>query len=114
VNTQWVDRSRSWDLFDEPGGAQTWLTEHQLPGGVELTETPVRQARAALRGVLERPGELSEEELNAVLGRGAVHYALRRRYAARISRRRRRMATGLAGRQHVLPSTARSKSATAT
>ncbi|MEV4357882.1 CGNR zinc finger domain-containing protein [Nonomuraea sp. NPDC049625] len=78
VNTQWVDRGHSFDLFDEPGGVSAWLAEHQLPGTVDLSETPLRQARAALRGVLESRGERSEEELNAVLARGAVHHTLRR------------------------------------
>ncbi|MCG5215916.1 CGNR zinc finger domain-containing protein [Streptosporangium sp. KLBMP 9127] len=77
VNTQWVDRGRSFDLFDEPGGVHAWLAEHQLPGTVELTETPLRHVRAALRSVLERLGQRSEEELNAVLARGAVHQTLR-------------------------------------
>ncbi|MEV0618896.1 CGNR zinc finger domain-containing protein [Nonomuraea sp. NPDC050404] len=77
VNTQWVDRGRDHDLFDEPGGVAAWLAEHHLPGPAGPAETPLRQARAALRGILERGDERAEEELNAVLARGAVRHVLR-------------------------------------
>jgi predicted RNA-binding Zn ribbon-like protein len=77
VNTQWTDRRRGIDLFDEPGGLSAWLAEHDLPGVRESVEGPLRQARAALRRVLEHPGREAEQDVNTVLSHGAVRYALR-------------------------------------
>ncbi|MHA6626129.1 CGNR zinc finger domain-containing protein [Pseudonocardia sichuanensis] len=76
VNTQWVDRGQAVDLFDEPGGVRAWLGEHDLPGDPASAEEPLRQARAALRRALEQPGSHSEDDLNAILARGASRYAL--------------------------------------
>ncbi len=84
VNTQWVDRGRSHDLFDEPGGTRVWLAGHRLepPAGAtgsRRVEAALRTARAALRAVLEQAGAGIEDELNAVLARGAVRRYVRDR-----------------------------------
>jgi predicted RNA-binding Zn ribbon-like protein len=76
VNTQWVDRGQFVDLFDTPGGMPTWLAEHRLPGDPAAVEAPLREARAALRRVLEEPGEPAERDINKILAYGAVRYAL--------------------------------------
>ncbi|MCO1597457.1 CGNR zinc finger domain-containing protein [Micromonospora sp. RHAY321] len=76
VNTQWVERGRMVDLFDEPGGLRGWLAEHQLPGDPTTVEIPVRQARSALRRILEQPGEDAERGINEILTRGVVRYTL--------------------------------------
>jgi predicted RNA-binding Zn ribbon-like protein len=76
VNTQWVDRGHSFDLFDDPGSLRAWLTEHQLPGEQKQVEAPLRQARTALRRALEQPGEPADQDLNTILARGAMRYAL--------------------------------------
>jgi predicted RNA-binding Zn ribbon-like protein len=75
VNTQWVDRGRTVDLFDEPGQLQAWLHEQQLAGEGAVA-APLRQARAALRRALEQPGEDADRQLNAILSHGAVRYAV--------------------------------------
>lgn len=80
VNTAWVDRGRPCDLLDEPGGTASWLHEHglatQAPGtGVEPA---LREARTALRGVLERAGDDTDAALNAVLARGMVRHRVHR------------------------------------
>ncbi|MEH1164103.1 CGNR zinc finger domain-containing protein [Micromonospora sp. CPCC 205539] len=77
VNTQWVERGRTVDLFDEPDGLQGWLAEHRLAGDPTSVEAPLRQARSALRGVLEQPGEDAERGINAILAHGASRYTLR-------------------------------------
>lgn len=84
VNTQWVDRGGSHDLFDEPGGTRVWLAGHRLqpPAGAtgsRQVEAALRTARAALRAVLEQAGAGIEDELNAVLARGAVRRYVRDR-----------------------------------
>ncbi|MEU1678127.1 CGNR zinc finger domain-containing protein [Micromonospora zamorensis] len=77
VNTEWVERGRMVDLFDEPDGLRGWLAEHRLPGEPASVEVPLREARAALRRVLEQPGEDAERAVNAILARGASRYTLR-------------------------------------
>ncbi|MEU7800845.1 CGNR zinc finger domain-containing protein [Micromonospora arborensis] len=77
VNTQWVERGRMVDLFDEPDGLRGWLAEHGLAGDPGSVEVPLRQARSALRGVLEQPGEEAERGINVILARGASRYTLR-------------------------------------
>jgi predicted RNA-binding Zn ribbon-like protein len=83
VNTQWVDRGSARDLFDEPGGTRSWLDEHRLvpPAGAGSpgVEAALRTARAALRGVLEQADGATEDELNAVLARGALRRCVRDR-----------------------------------
>lgn len=64
VNTWWVDAGGPRDLFDDARGVQEWLTEH---GYTQGSETALRQARAALRAVLERG---DRDPLNALLARG--------------------------------------------
>ncbi|WP_121154630.1 CGNR zinc finger domain-containing protein [Micromonospora pisi] len=77
VNTQWVERGRMVDLFDEPDGLREWLAEQRLAGDPGTVEIPLRQARSALRRILEQPGEDAEQEINAILARGALRYTLR-------------------------------------
>ena len=82
VNTQWIDRGRPCDLFDEPDGVESWLREHRLVdevagGVVPAVETPLREARAALRSVLERADDAADAAVNAVLARGAVRRRVR-------------------------------------
>lgn len=76
VNTQWVDRGRTYDLFDDLDGVSTWLQEHLLHDPGLTCHAPLRHTRAALRAVLETPGEESEAALNDVLARGRVRFAL--------------------------------------
>lgn len=83
VNTEWVDRGRSCDLFDEPGGVESWLREHGLldpePAGVTVpaVEAALREARAALRGAVERADDAADAALNDVLARGVVRRQVR-------------------------------------
>lgn len=77
VNTEWVERGQMVDLFDEPDGLRGWLAEHRLVGDPTSVEGPLRQARSALRHVLEQPGEDAEREINAILARGAMRYTIR-------------------------------------
>jgi predicted RNA-binding Zn ribbon-like protein len=76
VNTQWLDRGQLVDLFDTPGAMPAWLAEHQLPGDPAIVGAPLRSARAALRRVLEEPGEAAEQEINQVLSYGVTRYAV--------------------------------------
>ncbi|MBG0566033.1 CGNR zinc finger domain-containing protein [Actinoplanes aureus] len=76
VNTQWIDRGDPVDLFETPDGMATWLAEHRLSGDLPAAQAPLRQARAALRRVLEDPGETAEHDINEVLSHGTVRYAL--------------------------------------
>jgi predicted RNA-binding Zn ribbon-like protein len=76
VNTQWVDRGRAVDLYDEPDGLRGWLAEHRLPGDPAAVDAPLRQARAALRRILEQPGEPAERDVNTILAHGALRYRL--------------------------------------
>lgn len=76
VNTQWLDRGELVDFFDAPDGMPSWLAEHQLPGDPAAVEAPLKQARAALRRVLEEPGEPAEQDINKVLSYGTVRYVL--------------------------------------
>lgn len=81
VNTWWIDRGTNYDLLDAPGGAQSWLREHDLlstgiEADMELVLPALRQARSAVRACLERPGKAAERDLNAVLAHGIVHRQL--------------------------------------
>lgn len=64
VNTWWIDGGRPRDLFDDAAGVQGWLGEHGYTRG---SSAALREARAALRAVLERG---DRGPLNAVLARG--------------------------------------------
>lgn len=78
VDTQWIDRGRPCDLFDEPGGVESWLLEHRLVGaepgtaGVSAVEVALRETRTALRGALEQADAAADTAVNAVLARGVV------------------------------------------
>ena len=102
VNTQWVERGRMVDLFDEPDGLRGWLAEHHLEGDPAAVETPLRETRSALRRVLEQPDEAAERGINAILARGASRYTLRDGSSAGAARGRRRLAPLLAS-GHQLP-----------
>ncbi|GGQ52201.1 CGNR zinc finger domain-containing protein [Couchioplanes azureus] len=85
VNTEWVERGEPRDLFDEPGGLAQWLAGHGLPGEPAQVQAPLRQARATLRELLERPGSTAEQALNDVLARGHLRYAVRDGSAVSVS-----------------------------
>ncbi|WP_067485597.1 CGNR zinc finger domain-containing protein [Actinomadura hibisca] len=72
VNTQWMHHGRLVDLFDEPGGVESWIAETGLPGVPDARE-PLIVARAALRAALGG----DEQPLNDVLDRGARRPQLR-------------------------------------
>lgn len=71
VDTWWIDGGVPLDLFDDPAGVAEWLAEHRYgpePGRDPASfGAPLREARAALRTLLE-DGERAP--LNAVLARG--------------------------------------------
>jgi predicted RNA-binding Zn ribbon-like protein len=83
VNTWWIDRGQPCDLFDEPGGVESWLREHGLldpeQAGVTVSavEPALREARAALRGAVERADDAADTVLNTVLARGVVRRRVR-------------------------------------
>lgn len=81
MNTWWIDRGRSCDLFDEPGGVESWLREHRLlgvePGATAPVVDALREARAALRSAVERGDDAADAALNAVLARGVVRRRVR-------------------------------------
>ncbi|NMO50052.1 CGNR zinc finger domain-containing protein [Actinoplanes sp. TBRC 11911] len=76
VNTQWLDRSEIVDLFDSPGELPAWLAEHHFAGDAGAVEGPLRQARGALRRILEEPGPAAEDGVNRVLSYGVVRFAI--------------------------------------
>jgi predicted RNA-binding Zn ribbon-like protein len=73
VNTQWLDRGELVDFFDTPDGLPTWLAEHQFPDDPAAAQAPLREARAALRRILQQS---DENGINRVLSHGAVRFAL--------------------------------------
>ncbi|MFK3978907.1 CGNR zinc finger domain-containing protein [Micromonospora sp. NPDC050397] len=77
VNTEWVDRGHPVDLFDQPDGVREWLAEHRLPGQPSSVEPPLREARTALRRILEHPDEHAEQGVNAILAHGTLRHVLR-------------------------------------
>lgn len=82
VNTRWVGDDGPVDLFDRPGGVADWLAEQDLDGEAladpAVAEAPLRQARDALRAVLDAPDDTRAAALlDAVLAHGRV----RRGYA---------------------------------
>jgi len=78
VNTRWVESGQWVDLFDEPEGMDRWMTSSGIADTSDTSDEALREARAALREVLDRPGDEPEARLNRVLARGAVIPVLRR------------------------------------
>lgn len=81
VDTHWVEDGHEVDLFDEPDALRAWLREHDLsspdtehsttPSAVVTFRAPLREARAAIRGILENtPGAAAR--FAAVLDHGRV------------------------------------------
>ena len=70
VNTRWAAADGPVDLFDRPGAVAAWLAEHGLRGSARAVEGPLREARAALRAVLD--GTDGGAALDAVLAHGRV------------------------------------------
>lgn len=70
VNTLWVGSGGPVDLFDRRGAVGAWLREHGLTGSPRAVEAPLREARAALRAVLDDPADGAA--LDAVLAHGRV------------------------------------------
>jgi predicted RNA-binding Zn ribbon-like protein len=70
VDTLWAGPAGPVDLFDRPGALPAWLAEHELPGRTRGVLGPLREARAALRAVVEDPRDGAA--LDAVLARGRV------------------------------------------
>jgi predicted RNA-binding Zn ribbon-like protein len=76
VNTAWIESGAAVDLLDDRAAITAWLQEHGLRGRPAVVEQPLRQARDALREVLERPGRASDRRVNDVLAHGTVRWAL--------------------------------------
>jgi predicted RNA-binding Zn ribbon-like protein len=70
LDTLWAGPDGPVDLFDRRGGVAAWLAEHRLPGRAGQVEGPLREARAALRAVVEDPHDGAA--LDAVLDHGRV------------------------------------------
>lgn len=74
LNTEWIDDGGRQDLLADIRGLRVWLRT------AGLGSTPVdaaalehlREARAAIRAVLEDPGTQARADVNAVLARGHV------------------------------------------
>ena len=75
VNTRWLGPDGPVDLFDRPGAVAGWLGEHGLTGRPRAVEGPLRQARAALRAVLD--GTDDGAALDLVLEHGRIRRSWR-------------------------------------
>lgn len=73
VNTEWNDRDGRHDLLAEEAGLAVWLDATGRNGTADTdTLEALRQARAAIRAVIERAEDRSARAaLNSVLARGA-------------------------------------------
>jgi predicted RNA-binding Zn ribbon-like protein len=73
VNTEWVDADGPRDLLGDPAGLSVWLRSTARDARADAaTLAALREARAAIRGVVERPADPeARAALNAVLARGA-------------------------------------------
>jgi predicted RNA-binding Zn ribbon-like protein len=73
VNTEWIDHEGHHDLLLDADGLAVWLRSlgRAAPGDAAMLPA-LRAARAAIRGVIELPGnDGARAALNAVLARGA-------------------------------------------
>jgi len=73
VNTEWLDHEGHHDLLLDADGLAVWLRSigRDTPGDAGMLPA-LRTSRAAIRGVVEFPGDdEAREALNAVLARGA-------------------------------------------
>ena len=73
VNTEWVDQDGHHDLLLDADGLTVWLRAIGRTAPVNAaTLAALRDARTAIRGVVERPSDNgARAALNAVLARGA-------------------------------------------
>lgn len=73
VNTEWADPNGRHDLLADTAGLTVWLSATARAGAADAgTLTALRQARAAIRAVVERPDDAdARAALNAVLARGS-------------------------------------------
>lgn len=73
VNTEWADHDGRHDLLSDIAGLTVWLEAHGRNAPRDArTLAALRQARAAIRGVLERADDPEmPAALNAVLAHGA-------------------------------------------
>jgi predicted RNA-binding Zn ribbon-like protein len=74
VNTVWIDEAGSHDLLDDSDLRSAWLARWGLPNtGGRAQAAHLAEARAAIRGVLERRAlPAAWADLDAVLARGRV------------------------------------------
>lgn len=73
LNTEWLEDGHPHDHLATDDGLTSWLRERRLVGSAApaAVRAALVEARAAVRGVLERPGEpAAREALNVVLARG--------------------------------------------
>lgn len=76
VNTEWIENGQRQDFLENVQGTASWIREV----GLRQPDAPIREiqrslikARAAIRGVLEHPGNLKAiHELNSILEKGSV------------------------------------------
>src|SRR4051812_43960534 len=74
VDTEWREGGDRRDLLADVAGLRVWLRSAGIDGPADdAMLRHLRTARAAIRGVLERPGDADARgALNAVLARGHV------------------------------------------
>ncbi len=72
LNTTWSVH----DVLAEATGVRAWLAERGLATDVDAA-APLREVRAVLRGVIERPGPEAGAALDGVLERGRLRWVLR-------------------------------------
>ncbi len=81
VNTRWPEHGHDVDLLDDPDALTIWLDEHHLVAGgasaaaVAAYQQPLRDVRAAIRGLLEgSPGAV--QDLNDALAHGRLRLTI--------------------------------------
>jgi predicted RNA-binding Zn ribbon-like protein len=81
LNTEWIGGGERQDLLRDEEGLRAWLASHSSEDPAnERTLAALIEARAAIRGVLERPDDPNAHRaLNLVLARGRVVLRLGRR-----------------------------------
>jgi predicted RNA-binding Zn ribbon-like protein len=73
INTEWADVRGHHDLLGDMAGLKVWLRSSGQSGPVDTaTLAALREARSAIRGVVEQPGDAkARAALNSVLAHGA-------------------------------------------
>lgn len=78
VNTRWPDEAGWHDLLDDPAARAHWLRRWGLGEDDARAAANLRQARGAVLGVLEHPGQPTPEAmLNGILRRGHLRPVLK-------------------------------------